>query len=334
MDSGDACAYVCATQDSRSHPAVHPLVHVASSFVTRLLLAAALVALVAPSAVAQPSGDSLRVLVVTAHPDDETLMAGAIYKLTHAMGAAVDLALVTDGSGGFHYAMVGEAYYGVEIDTESEARTNLPPIRREELRDAGRILGLRDLFFLGAYDHEYTTDADTVLQHVWDAAAVRDSLGAILARGRYGLVLALLPTDETHGHHKAATILALDAASRIPLPERPVVLGADIADAADLPAPDAPPYAFAGLDAYPVTRIAADAPVFRFDRRQPMEDDGVIDYRMVVNWALAAHKSQGDLAGYFNKGDYEFYWWFGVNDPARLDAVTSLFDRLDESPYR
>lgn len=300
-------------------------------------LAPALLALglLASGATAQPADDEeLNVLIVTAHPDDETLMAGTIYKLTHDLGAQVDLALVTDGSGGFHYAMIGEAFYGVEIDSEPEARQNLPAIRKRELIGAGHILGIRDFFFLGEYDHEYTTDVDTVLQHVWDVEAVRDSLRDIMRRVPYDFVLSLLPTEETHGHHKGATILALEAASEFPAAERPVVLGADLAGAEDLPTPGAPPYSFTGLNGYPITRVDPSAPVFRFDRTQPMESDAVVNYHLVVNWALAEHKSQGDLAGYFNRGDYELYWFFAANDPDRLGETRALFERLDENPWR
>ncbi len=299
----------------------------------RCLPLAFLLGLLAPLAEAQPA-DPPTVLVVTAHPDDETLMAGALYKLTHTLGAHVDLALVTDGGGGFHYAMIGEAYYGVPLHFEEAARQNLPAIRKAELRGAARILGLRALYFLDAFDHAYTTDVDTVLQHVWDAGAVRDSLGALMRRGRYEIVLGLLPTPETHGHHKAATILALEAAAALPADARPVVLGADFADAEALPSPDAPPYPFTGLDGYPITAVDPAAPVFRFDRRQPMEEDGVVDYHLVANWALAEHKSQGDLAGYFNRGDVEFYWFFAANDPERLDETAALFARLAENPWR
>ena len=38
-----------------------------------------------------------RVLVVTAHPDDETTFAASLFKITHALSGAVDLAVVTTG---------------------------------------------------------------------------------------------------------------------------------------------------------------------------------------------------------------------------------------------
>jgi N-acetylglucosamine malate deacetylase 2 len=270
-----------------------------------------------------PGGDELNVLVVTAHPDDETLMAGTIYKLTNDLGANVDLALVTDGSGGFHYAMIGEAFYGLEIDTEEAARQNLPAIRKQELMGSGRILGIREFFFIDAFDHEYTTDVDTVLQHVWDVETLRDSLRAIMHRVRYDFVLGLLPTEETHGHHKGATILALEVASEIPAAERPVVLGAE---------EERVP--FTGLDRYPITRVDPAAPVFQFDRLQPMEEDRVINYHLIVNWALAEHKSQGDLASYFSGADSEYYWFFAANDAEKVDEAAALFARLDENPWR
>lgn len=285
-------------------------------------------------AAAQPDDDGLNVLVVTAHPDDETLMSGAIYKLAQSLGANVDLALVTDGSGGYDWAMIAEPLYGVEIDTEPAARDNLPAIRKRELMGAGRILGVRNFFFLDEYDHGYTTDVDTVLQHVWDAGDVRDRLGEIMARRPYDYVLGLLPTPETHGHHKGATILALEVAAALPVAERPVVLGADFFNAADLSATGGPPYTFTGLDGYPVTRVAPDAPILRFDRMQPMESDNVVNYKLIANWVLAEYKSQGDLASYFNRGDYEFYWFFAANDPARLDDTHALFERLDENAWR
>jgi N-acetylglucosamine malate deacetylase 2 len=274
------------------------------------------------------------VLVVTAPPDDETLMAATVYKLAHSLGANVDLALLTDGSGGFDFAMVGEAYYGVDIDMEPAARQNLPALRKAELMGSGHILGVRNYFFLDQLDHHYTTNVDTVLQHVWNAEDARVHLRRIMQRVPYDFILCLAPIPSTHGHHKGASILALQVAAEMPLAERPTVLGVDIADASELPTPDGPPYSFAGLDGYPETRVDPNAPVFRFDRLQPMDEDYVTNYKLIVNWALAEHKTQGDLTGYFNKGDYEFYWYFAQNDPARLDDTRDLFRLLDENRFR
>ncbi len=47
-----------------------------------------------------------KVLVVNAHPDDETSFPILLYKITHDLKGTADLALLTDGSGGFN-AVVG-----------------------------------------------------------------------------------------------------------------------------------------------------------------------------------------------------------------------------------
>src|SRR5689334_10565487 len=49
-----------------------------------------------------------RVLVVVAHPDDETDFVGAVYKLTHVLGGKADLCIITNGEGGYRYATLAE----------------------------------------------------------------------------------------------------------------------------------------------------------------------------------------------------------------------------------
>lgn len=276
----------------------------------------------------------LDVLVVTAHSDDETLMAGAIHRLAHELGADVDLLVVTDGGGGYEYAILGERHYGIALASEPDARRNLPLVRKREVIGSAGVLGIRNVFFLDELDHEYTTDVDTVLRHVWDAEFVRGRISTLLDRGSYDLVLTILPTPQTHGHHKGAAILALEAIAELPVDRQPLVLGADLFDARQMADPNAPAYVFSGLEGYNVTAVDPAAPVFRFDRRQPLEPTGLLDYRYVAHLAMAEHRSQGSLAGYFGWGDYEFYWFYAINDPARLAEAAALFARLDENPWR
>jgi len=51
----------------------------------------------------------LTVLVVIAHPDDETLFGGFIHSLTHKLNASVDLVCVTNGEGGNRHAGLSES---------------------------------------------------------------------------------------------------------------------------------------------------------------------------------------------------------------------------------
>lgn len=276
--------------------------------------------------------DAPEVLIVTAHPDDEAMFAATVYAITHHAGGAVDLALVTDGSGGFSHAELAEPLYGLDLDDEAVARQYLPAIRKQELMAGGRIIGLRRYFFLDQHDHAFTTDVDTVLQHVWDAEAVRDRLSQIMDAGVYDYVFVHLPIDEGfHGHHKAASILALEAAQSLDPADRPVVLGSFVGSSVD---PEAMQQAYAGLPGYPVTNVEPAVPLAAFDRTQPLDDQGRLDYRIVVNWLIAEHKSQGTMQLFTMRpeADLERFWYFAANDPARRDATRRFIETLHPSP--
>jgi len=266
------------------------------------------------------------VLLVVAHPDDEAMFAASVYKITRHLDGAVDLALVTDGSGGFRYASLAEPIYGLELTDEAAARHHLPAIRKRELMAAGKIIGIRNYFFLDAFDHAYTENVDTVLSEVWDAEALRAELSDIMRRGGYDYVFVHLPVPSFHAHHVAASILALRAAGSLAEPERPVVLGSFVGSADN---PALSPYSdYEGLDGYPITRVRTDLQPFVFDRRQPVGDEERLDYQIVVNWVIAEHKSQGTMQLLMNRGDIERFWYFLANGPQGLPATRRLFERL------
>jgi LmbE family N-acetylglucosaminyl deacetylase len=287
-----------------------------------LLLASALMAIAGRPAPGQETTGPT-VLVVIAHPDDDAMFAGSVYKITHTLHGAVDLALVTDGSGGFHYAQLAEPIYHRKLTDERVARQYLPAIRKRELMAGGAITGVRNYFFLDQFDNAYTENVDTVLQHVWDAAWVRTRLSEIMARGHYDYVFVHLPTLHFHAHHKAATILALEAAGDRPAGDRPVVLGCFVAAKGDTAL-----RSFAQLPGYPITRVRTDVPPFVFDRTEPLSPDGRLDYRIVVNWLIAEHKSQGTMQLLVNRGEIERFWYFAANAPGRLEETRAFFDRL------
>jgi len=80
-----------------------------------------------PLAGAEVSADAPHpsVLLVTAHPDDETVFAGSVFKLVHRLGGSVDLAVVTNGEAGFRYATLAEGIYGLPISEERIGRAQL-----------------------------------------------------------------------------------------------------------------------------------------------------------------------------------------------------------------
>ena len=51
---------------------------------------------------------------------------------------------------------------------------------------------------------------------------------------------------------------------------------------------------------------------------------------ILVNWLIAEHKSQGTMQLGVNRGDYEEFWWFDMNDRERFGETTTLFRRLAE----
>ena len=263
------------------------------------------------------------VLIVTAHPDDDAMFAATVYRVTHHLGGAVDLALVTDGSGGFRYAGPAEAIYGRKLTDERVARAYLPAIRKRELMAGGALIGIRNYYFLDEYDNAYTENIDTIMTHVWDVERVRTRLRGIMQNGAYDYVFVHLPIPAFHAHHKTATILALEAAQSLG-PEAPVVLGSFVGGQQDTTLSS-----FREHAGYPITRVREAGPHFFFDKTQPLDATGRLNYHIVVNWLIAEHKSQGTMQLLMNRGDVERFWFFAANDPDRFGETTRFFARLN-----
>jgi LmbE family N-acetylglucosaminyl deacetylase len=266
---------------------------------------------------------SLRVLIVTAHPDDDVAFAATVYKITHDLGGKVDLALVTNGEAGYKYSTLGDVFYGIELTEEKVGREHLPTIRKRELMNGGAIIGIRNYYFLEQQDNAYTLDVDSVFRHVWDVAGTRERLKEIIEKGGYHYIFCMLPVPETHGHHKGASILALEASQQLPATRRPIVLGGSVRDTTDTTA-----MTFRGLPGHPLTTLSPGAPSFAFDRTTKFGFRDRLDYRIVVNWLIAEHKSQGTMQLAMNSGEIETFWYFDLNDRAKIDQTRRLFERL------
>ena len=270
--------------------------------------------------------DAPTVLIVVAHPDDEAMFAGSVYKITHTLDGQVDLVTITDGSGGFSYSQLAEPIYGLDLSDEAVARKHLPEIRKKELEAGGKIIGIRNHFYLDQFDNAYTENVDTILSHVWNADEVRTRLRGIMTETDYDYVFVHLPIPNFHAHHKSASILALEAARGLPDSQRPVVLGCFMGarDAQQ----DMVPSDFTGLQDYPVTRVRTDVGPFIFDRTEKLDPNGRLDYRIVVNWLIAEHKTQGTMQLLVNMGEVERFWFFEANDPTQLGSTEGFFERL------
>lgn len=279
---------------------------------------------IAGAGVAQPLQNT-SILMVTAHPDDDALFAGSVYRATRELGATVDVAVVTDGAGGYRFSTLAERIYGLKLTDPEVARQYLPAIRKQELLAGGRIVGLRRYFFLDQPDTGRTPDPDSVLSTVWDSTYVLDRLTEIVGEGAYDFILTILPQEQQHGHHKAAAILALRAARRVPDDARPVVLGAWMSELGDKES-----LTFDGLVGYPESATISSRSSFQFDRTQPLAGNERLNYKIPVNWLISEHKSQGTMQLLVNVGDVEEYWVFRQNPDDAIGRAARYFETLND----
>lgn len=269
-----------------------------------------------------PGDDPVSILLVTAHPDDDALFSGTIYRLTHEHNARVDLALVTNGEGGYKYSTLGNEIYGLELDKEEVGREFLPGIRKMELMKGGEIVGLRNYFFLDEEDTEYTTDMNVVFESHWDTARVKQKYRDILRDNRYDYIFTLLPSETTHGHHKGSAILMMQVVDELPESDKPVLLSATIYDE------EFPKTTYKGFDGWPISEPMSDSAYVTFNRMQKFGHNDRLNYQIVANWVIAEHKSQGTMQLLMNRGKMEQYWFWGKNDPADFEKVKALFEKI------
>lgn len=272
--------------------------------------------------------DAPRVLIVIAHPDDETGFAATIYKITKELHGVADLFLVTNGEGGYKYSTLAEAYYGKELTDEKVGREFLPQIRKQELQNAGRIIGIRNFTFMDQKDAHYGLDEHEPLDTSWHVGQVQARLRDVLAAGNYDYLFCLLPVPGTHGGHKAATLLALRTVRDLKTGKKPIVLGGGIGRKGDSAAH------FSQLKNYTETKTLVDTPLVSFDRTVKFGYKNSLDYHIIVNWEIAEHKSQGTMQLAMNAGDYEQFWYFAINGKAGVAKTKALFERLKIVPYR
>lgn len=296
------------------------------------------------------SDQAPKVLVVVAHPDDELVATGALYLTGARLGGACDVLTITDGQGGFKYASFAEALHGVPLTQEEVGRRELPAIRREEQRRSLELLGARLLVRLQQTDHRYTQDRMEVLADdagVWDLAAVRASLDRRLAEERYDFLVTLAPTATTHGHHQAASLLALEAVARMPETDRPVALCCQVkaADAEDLGVPpilvqaEADGQELTALRVMPNRPPTATAPFgrtpvpFTIDRNEPFGHRDRLTLKAIASVAIAQHLSQGTMLGYIGTGDLEEYWLFDLSPPSAAARAAGWFAQLQDPSF-
>jgi N-acetylglucosamine malate deacetylase 2 len=268
----------------------------------------------------------VRVLLVVAHPDDEYEVAGTVYRISKELSGTVDQVIITDGEAGYRYSSLAAPYYGVDLTNEAIGRARLPGIRKEEARRAGRILGIQRQWFLNEKDERFTLDAAESLHDSWHGKRILHVLQQRLTNGHYDFVFVLLPSEQTHGEHKAASILALEAVERLPAGQRPIVLGAQ--------AGEGDPAPYRALSGYPLTATDSLNPQFQFDRGTRFGYQKSLSYQIVVDWVIAEHKSQGLFQTRCQQDRFENFWLFTLNRNSAAGEVESFFATVTARPER
>lgn len=268
-----------------------------------------------------------KILIVTAHPDDETMFPVTVFKVTHEMKGTADLALITDASGGYN-GLVASSYYGLSLTDSATGRKHLPLIRKKEIMCSGEVLGVQNFFFFDQIDDFYQLDPKPFLNgERWDNAYIERKLDKILQNGQYDYVFCLVPSAEQHAHHKTASILALRAVQRMKSAKKPVILGGRSLNKNYT-------YSFSQLDNYPETKISSAAPVFYFDRSYGFGENNKHSYMIVADWVKACHKSQsGDMNSSMHKGELETFWYFDMNGNQNIESTKAFFEKLRESGF-
>ena len=180
-----------------------------------------------------PFSPATSLLVVSPHPDDETLCcAGVIQRVRHA-GGTVSVVWITSGDGSELDSLMIER----SLFRESKKMRDLGMKRMQEARDAMAILGVpqQGQFFLGYPDRgllailteNYVTPyrssfTDTTRVpyasalfpgHPYTGQSLEHDFAALLDRVRPSLILAPSPRD-IHSDHSASGVLTLQVTSR------------------------------------------------------------------------------------------------------------------------
>jgi LmbE family N-acetylglucosaminyl deacetylase len=168
-----------------------------------LLLAAPLAA--TPAAISSPPPDErfkADVLVIIAHPDDETLISGYLARAVLDEHRRVAVVSTTRGNAGQN--LVGY-----------EQAATLAEIREAEARAALTAIGIRNVWFLRAPDTP-APEVHDVLRSLgaWNHGQVLGELVRFIRLTRPAVVITMLPdvvAGENHEDHQAAGVIATEA---------------------------------------------------------------------------------------------------------------------------
>jgi len=151
------------------------------------------------------------ILIIYPHPDDEAFtVAGTIALHRKKFNTPVTYACLTLGEMGRN---LGNPPFAT--------RESLPEIRRNELQDACRAMGINDLRMMGLRDKTIEFEDDEKMVKL-----VKDLIDEL----NPSLIFTFLPGFAVHPDHEATARAVVSAVSRMPKGTRPRILAAGFAN--------------------------------------------------------------------------------------------------------
>lgn len=144
------------------------------------------------------------VLVVFPHPDDEAFSSAGLIRLYRNMGVPVTYACLTLGEMGRN---LGNPPFAT--------RESLPEIRRKELQEACRVMGIEDLRMMGLRDKTVEFE---------DPEKLINIVKSLIDEVNPSLMITFLPGYAVHPDHEATARAVVEAVRRMPKEERPRIL--------------------------------------------------------------------------------------------------------------
>ncbi|MBD8068026.1 bacillithiol biosynthesis deacetylase BshB2 [Bacillus sp. PS06] len=144
-----------------------------------------------------------RILVVFPHPDDEAFGTAGLLAMKTKEGVPITYVCATLGEMGRN---MGNPFFA--------NRETLPEIRRKEIHDACKVLGIEDLRLLGLRDKTLEFE---------DLDVLSDRIEEIIHEVKPTLVITFYPGYAVHPDHDACGEATINAVKRLPEDSRPII---------------------------------------------------------------------------------------------------------------
>jgi hypothetical protein len=163
-----------------------------------------------------------------------------------------------------------------------DSRTYLPMIRKQEILNAGKIMGVRNIYFMEQPDDLYSTDITPYITGKnWNIPYIESRMDKLLAERQYDFIITMLPHAGQHGHHKTSIMMELRAVQRYKGPNKPIII------AGKAGREGMKPTEFTMLEGFPETKIKVDAPKFTLNRAFRFAEIDKLSYKIVADWVIS-----------------------------------------------